>query len=183
MPGNTRLSSLARRESRGRKMPEPCHNRAEWSLLSFGRVRCERFIMHSRRLAAALVALPPRWLYAGPCRPADPDRQEHPADDRHRRRRAALHLAGVDRRRRLRHAERRVHAVPHGADHFSEEWDDAPMPYSIFFTKKGHAIHGTNHTKTRPSGLARLRAAVGRRTPPCCGTWWSTTKWPTPPWC
>jgi hypothetical protein len=30
-------------------------------------------------------------------------------------------------------------------DHFSKEWDDAPMPYSIFFTKQGHAIHGTNH--------------------------------------
>jgi hypothetical protein len=29
-------------------------------------------------------------------------------------------------------------------DHFSREWDDAPMPYSIFFTKEGHAIHGTN---------------------------------------
>jgi hypothetical protein len=28
-------------------------------------------------------------------------------------------------------------------DHFSEEWDNAPMPYSIFFTKLGHAIHGT----------------------------------------
>ncbi len=28
-------------------------------------------------------------------------------------------------------------------DHYSEEWDDAPMPYSIFFTKLGHAIHGT----------------------------------------
>jgi L,D-transpeptidase catalytic domain len=27
--------------------------------------------------------------------------------------------------------------------HFSREWDDAPMPYSIFFTQKGHAIHGT----------------------------------------
>lgn len=30
-------------------------------------------------------------------------------------------------------------------DHYSVEWDDAPMPYSIFFTMKGHAIHGTNH--------------------------------------
>jgi hypothetical protein len=29
--------------------------------------------------------------------------------------------------------------------HYSREWDDAPMPYSIFFTNKGHAIHGTNH--------------------------------------
>jgi hypothetical protein len=28
-------------------------------------------------------------------------------------------------------------------DHFSKEWDDAPMPHSIFFTKRGHAIHGT----------------------------------------
>ena len=28
-------------------------------------------------------------------------------------------------------------------DHHSDEWDDAPMPYSMFFTKIGHAIHGT----------------------------------------
>jgi hypothetical protein len=27
--------------------------------------------------------------------------------------------------------------------HFSREWDDAPMPYSIFFTQEGHAIHGS----------------------------------------
>ena len=30
-------------------------------------------------------------------------------------------------------------------DHFSREWDDAPMPHSIFFTQKGHAIHGSYH--------------------------------------
>ena len=30
------------------------------------------------------------------------------------------------------------------ADHYSKEFDDAPMPHSIFFTKIGHAIHGTN---------------------------------------
>ena len=29
------------------------------------------------------------------------------------------------------------------ADHYSKEFDDAPMPHSIFFTKIGHAIHGT----------------------------------------
>ncbi|WP_409337820.1 L,D-transpeptidase [Afipia sp. P52-10] len=29
-------------------------------------------------------------------------------------------------------------------DHYSKEWDDAPMPHSIFFTKRGHAIHGTD---------------------------------------
>jgi hypothetical protein len=28
-------------------------------------------------------------------------------------------------------------------DHYSKEFDDAPMPHSIFFTKVGHAIHGT----------------------------------------
>ena len=30
------------------------------------------------------------------------------------------------------------------ADHYSKEFDDAPMPHSIFFTKFGHAIHGTD---------------------------------------
>ena len=47
------------------------------------------------------------------------------------------------------------HATPSGsytafrmeADHYSKEWDDAPMPHSIFFTKIGHAIHGTYETK------------------------------------
>ena len=33
------------------------------------------------------------------------------------------------------------------ADHHSDEWDDAPMPHSIFFTQKGHAIHGTYEAK------------------------------------
>jgi hypothetical protein len=33
------------------------------------------------------------------------------------------------------------------ADHFSKEWDDAPMPHSIFFTKQGHAIHGSFDVK------------------------------------
>lgn len=32
--------------------------------------------------------------------------------------------------------------------HFSEEWDDAPMPNSIFFTRQGHAIHGSEHVAT-----------------------------------
>ena len=29
-------------------------------------------------------------------------------------------------------------------DHYSKEFDEAPMPHSIFFTKTGHAIHGTD---------------------------------------
>jgi hypothetical protein len=47
--------------------------------------------------------------------------------------------------------------------HFSKEWDDAPMPHSIFFTKVGHAIHGTNdagHLGTAVShGCVRLSTA------------------------
>ena len=46
---------------------------------------------------------------------------------------------------------RRGYATPTGSysafrmveDHYSKEWDDAPMPHSIFFSKQGHAIHGT----------------------------------------
>jgi hypothetical protein len=34
------------------------------------------------------------------------------------------------------------------AEHFSKEWDDAPMPNSIFFTGDGHAIHGSFHVKS-----------------------------------
>jgi hypothetical protein len=33
-------------------------------------------------------------------------------------------------------------------DHYSKEWDDAPMPHSIFFTGDGHAIHGTLYQKS-----------------------------------
>ena len=43
-------------------------------------------------------------------------------------------------------------------DHYSREWDDAPMPYSIFFTKQGHAIHGT---------YERAISATRRRTAAC----------------
>jgi hypothetical protein len=47
-------------------------------------------------------------------------------------------------------------------DHFSREWDDAPMPYSIFFTQQGHAIHGTNHKisgSPESHGCVRLSVA------------------------
>lgn len=48
-------------------------------------------------------------------------------------------------------------------DHFSKEWDDAPMPFSIFFTQRGHAIHGYLDTKNigRPAshGCVRLTKA------------------------
>ena len=30
---------------------------------------------------------------------------------------------------------------------YSKQWDNAPMPHAVFFTKKGHAIHGTTEVK------------------------------------
>jgi lipoprotein-anchoring transpeptidase ErfK/SrfK len=63
----------------------------------------------------------------------------------------------------------RGHDTPSGAyttfrmekEHFSKEWDDAPMPHSIFFTMKGHAIHGSMHTKSlgRPASHGCVRIA------------------------
>jgi len=32
-------------------------------------------------------------------------------------------------------------------NHRSQEYDDAPMPYSIFFTSSGIAVHGTNEQR------------------------------------
>jgi L,D-transpeptidase-like protein len=58
------------------------------------------------------------------------------------------------------------------ADHFSKEWDDAPMPHSIFFTERGHAIHGYLNTsrigtpashgcvRLAPQNAAKLYALV-----------------------
>ena len=44
------------------------------------------------------------------------------------------------------------YSTPNGAfapsrlakQHYSREWDNAPMPHSIFFTDAGHAIHGSH---------------------------------------
>src|SRR5437667_1351922 len=48
-------------------------------------------------------------------------------------------------------------------DHYSKEFDDAPMPHSIFFTKIGHAIHGTDSVNRLGSpashGCVRLSRA------------------------
>jgi len=46
-------------------------------------------------------------------------------------------------------------------EHYSREWDDAPMPYSIFFTAAGHAIHASNATRQlgRPASHGCVRLA------------------------
>jgi lipoprotein-anchoring transpeptidase ErfK/SrfK len=53
------------------------------------------------------------------------------------------------------------------ADHSSKEWDDAPMPHSIFFSPTGHAIHGSLDTRRigRPAshGCVRLNPANAAR--------------------
>jgi L,D-transpeptidase-like protein len=33
------------------------------------------------------------------------------------------------------------------ADHLSQEWDNAPMPHTMFFDLRGHAIHGFSDVK------------------------------------
>ena len=69
------------------------------------------------------------------------------------------------------------------AEYYSKEWDDAPMPHSVFFTKQGHAIHGSYEVKRlgspashgcvrlAPENAAKLFALVKEKglpnTPPC----------------
>jgi L,D-transpeptidase catalytic domain len=57
---------------------------------------------------------------------------------------------------------------------YSQEWDNAPMPHSIFFMKDGHAIHGSYEVRTlgkpvshgcvriSPQNAAKLYALVGK---------------------
>ena len=57
-------------------------------------------------------------------------------------------------------------------DHFSREWDDAPMPFSIFFTTKGHAIHGTYHKSLgKPASHGCVRLSVQN-----AGTLWALVR-------
>jgi hypothetical protein len=46
---------------------------------------------------------------------------------------------------------------------YSKQWDNAPMPNAVFFTKEGHAIHGTldekNLGKPASHGCVRLSRA------------------------
>lgn len=44
-------------------------------------------------------------------------------------------------------------------EHYSKEFDDAPMPNSIFFTQQGHAIHGSNSRLGVPLSHGCVRLA------------------------
>lgn len=69
--------------------------------------------------------------------------------------RMSVKVDGVERHNWPVSTGKTGHSTPSGAftpfrleeDHYSKEWDDAPMPHSIFFTKQGHAIHGSLDTK------------------------------------
>ena len=37
---------------------------------------------------------------------------------------------------------------------YSKQWDNAPMPHSIFFMKDGHAIHGSNEVRNSCNAAA-----------------------------
>jgi hypothetical protein len=75
------------------------------------------------------------------------------------------------------------------ADHYSQEWDNAPMPHTIFFDMHGHAVHGFFDVKhlglpvshgcvrlappnatilfdlVKTEGMANTSVVVGGRTP------------------
>ena len=58
-------------------------------------------------------------------------------------------------------------------DHYSREFDDAPMPYSIFFTQRGHAIHGSYETRKlgRPASGGCVRLAPENAKLPMKARW------------
>src|SRR5258708_35336118 len=51
-------------------------------------------------------------------------------------------------------------------DHYSKEFDAAPMPHSIFFTKIAHAIHGTDSETNlgNPASHGRVRLSRANTT-------------------
>ncbi len=59
------------------------------------------------------------------------------------------------------------------ADHMSQEWDNAPMPHSIFFDMNGHAIHGFFDVKHL--GLPVSHGCV-RLSPANAATLWDLVK-------
>jgi uncharacterized protein (TIGR02246 family) len=54
---------------------------------------------------------------------------------------------------------------------YSKQWDNAPMPHSVFFMKDGHAIHGSNEVKNLGKPVSHVtpggefKSARGQTTP------------------
>ena len=54
---------------------------------------------------------------------------------------------------------------------YSKQWDNAPMPHSIFFMKDGHAIHGSNDVKNSEAPPRTAVCASHLRMPPSFMHW------------
>ena len=66
---------------------------------------------------------------------------------------------------------------------YSKEFDNAPMPHSIFFMKDGHAIHGSYEVKILANPY-RMAACVSRRKMPrYFMSWCGRMAWRTQRWC
>lgn len=120
-------------------------------------MRCRRLVAVSSLLAAAALALP---AHADVLVTVDKAAQ-----------RLTVHVNGRPRFDWTVSTGRAGYDTPSGAfrvgrmarTHFSREWDDAPMPFSVFFTGRGHAIHGTGHVRAlgRPASHGCVRLSVG----------------------
>ena len=67
-------------------------------------------------------------------------------------------------------------------DHHSDEWDNAPMPYSIFFTQTGNALHGAyEQALARPGRVARAACGCRWPTPRRYGAGEAPKRWPIRP--
>lgn len=70
--------------------------------------------------------------------------------------RMTVNVDGVDKYRWAVSTAAPAYLTPSGtfhpsrmmAEYFSKQWDNSPMPHSIFFTSIGHAIHGSYHVKS-----------------------------------
>ena len=71
-------------------------------------------------------------------------------------------MAGVDGLARLFNSPETYTTSSMNKMWYSKQWDNAPMPHAVFFTKEGHAIHGTYEVK-RLGKPCRMAAYVYRR--------------------
>src|SRR5262245_30963287 len=58
-------------------------------------------------------------------------------------------------------------------DHYSDEYDNAPMPYSIFFTQSGDAIHGTYEQRSLGRAVSHGCVRLSRKN---AATLWDLVK-------
>jgi len=127
----------------------------------------------SRTLAIAMSALAALMLLAGAAQARrGHDRQisggKVVIEINKRTQRMTVYVGGVRRYVFRVSTGKRGHATPRGTfrptrlhkKYFSRKYNNAPMPNSVFFTRRGHAIHGTSAVRRlgRPAshGCVRL---------------------------